>query len=183
MLAAMADSPDPIQNLRRLVRQVPDFPKPGILFKDLTPLFADAQALASLVQLLVERCRPLTPQVIVGIEARGFIVGSALAHAMQLGFVPVRKPGKLPAATRSVAYSLEYGTDRLEIHADALQPAQATLIVDDLLATGGTAAACTALVDQLGAHVCGYAFLAELQDLGGRQRLRAGVACESLMID
>ena len=179
----MTDSSDPIQDLRRLVRQVPDFPQPGILFRDLTPLFADAHALASLVRLLADRCRPMAPQVIVGIEARGFMVGSALAYAMNLGFIPVRKPGKLPAATRSIAYTLEYGTDHLEIHADALQPSRPTLIVDDLLATGGTAAACTALVEQLDAAVCGYAFLAELKDLGGRQRLRADVPCESLMID
>ena len=183
MLTIMAASSGPIETLPRLVRQVPDFPQPGILFKDLTPLFSDAHALASLIQLLAERSRPMAPGIIVGIEARGFIIGSAMAHAMQLGFVPVRKPGKLPAATRSIAYSLEYGTDHLEIHADALRPAQSTLIVDDLLATGGTAAACTALVEQLGATVCGYAFLAELKDLGGRRQLRADVACESLMID
>ena len=175
-------TPLPLAQLRRLVRVVPDFPKPGIPFRDLTPLFADCAALRSVVEALAERCRPMGCQAIVGIEARGFLVGTALAYVMGVGFLPARKPGKLPRPTHGVDYALEYGMDRLEIHGDDLQPGQAVLVVDDLLATGGTAAACTRLVDMAGARVCGYGFIAELQYLAGRQRLRADVACESLVV-
>lgn len=168
-------------DLLRLVRVVPDFPKPGIPFKDLTPLFADPMALRKLVDELVERCRPMACQTIVGIEARGFLVGTAMAYVMGVGFVPARKPGKLPRPTYGLDYELEYGMDRLEVHRDDIQPDQAVLIVDDLLATGGTAGACTTLVEMAGARVCGYGFIAELQSLAGRQCLRADVACESLL--
>ena len=171
-----------LAELRQLVRVVPDFPKAGIPFRDLTPLFADSTALRSLVDALAERCRPMTCQTVVGIEARGFLVGTALAYVMDVGFLPARKPGKLPRSTHGVDYALEYGMDRLEIHQDDLQPGQAVLIVDDLLATGGTAAACTTLVETAGARVCGYGFIAELRYLAGRQRLRADVACESLVV-
>ena len=178
----MSASPCSLTSLLQLVRTVPDFPKPGIAFRDLMPLFADAEALRTLVDELVERCRPMACHVIVGIEARGFLVGTAMAYAMGVGFVLVRKPGKLPRPTYGVDYALEYGMDRLEVHRDDIQPDQAVLIVDDLLATGGTAAACTTLVEQAGARVCGYGFVAELQDLAGRQCLRADVACESLLL-
>lgn len=169
-------------DLLQLVRTVPDFPKPGIAFRDLTPLFADATALRTLVDQLVERCRPMACETIVGIEARGFLVGPPMACAMGVGFVPVRKPGKLPRPTHGVDYALEYGMDRVEVHQEDIQPGQAVLIVDDLLATGGTAAACTTLVEMAGARVCGYGFIAELRNLAGRQRLGTGVACESLVV-
>ena len=175
-----APAPSPT-DLLQLVRTVPDFPKPGIAFRDLTPLFADATALRTLVDQLVERCRPMACETIVGIEARGFLVGPPMACAMGVGFVPVRKPGKLPRPTHGVDYALEYGMDRVEVHREDIQPGQAVLIVDDLLATGGTAAACTTLVEMAGARVCGYGFIAELRSLAGRQRLRTGVACESLV--
>ena len=175
-----APAPSPT-DLLQLVRTVPDFPKPGIAFRDLTPLFADATALRTLVDQLVECCRPMACETIVGIEARGFLVGPPMACAMGVGFVPVRKPGKLPRPTHGVDYALEYGMDRVEVHREDIQPGQAVLIVDDLLATGGTAAACTTLVEMAGARVCGYGFIAELRGLAGRQRLRTGVACESLV--
>jgi len=178
----MSASPCSLTGLLQLVQTVPDFPKPGIAFRDLTPLFTNPAALQTLVDELVERCRPMDCQAIVGIEARGFLVGTPMAYAMGVGFVPVRKPGKLPRSTYGVDYALEYGMDRLEVHRDGIQPDQAVLIVDDLLATGGTATACTALVEMAGARVGGYGFIAELQDLAGRQRLRAGVACESLLV-
>lgn len=178
----MSASPSSLADLLQLVRTVPDFPKPGIAFRDLTPLFADPAALRTLVDELVERCRPMACQAIVGIEARGFLVGTAMAYTMGVGFVPARKPGRLPRPTYGVDYALEYGMDRLEVHRDDVQPGQAVLIVDDLLATGGTAAACTTLVEMAGARVGGYGFITELQNLAGRQRLRTDVACESLLV-
>ena len=178
----MSASPRSPRDLLQLVRTVPDFPKPGIVFRDLTPLFADPAALRALVDELVARCRPLGCQVVVGIEARGFLVGAPMAYAMGVGFVPVRKPGKLPRPTYGVDYGLEYGMDRLEVHRDDIQPEQRVLIVDDLLATGGTAVACTTLVERAGARVGGYGFLAELRHLAGRQRLRSGVVRESLVV-
>ena len=177
----MSAPPSSLTDLLQLVRIVPDFPRPGISFRDLTPLFADAAALGAVVDELVERCRPMACQTIVGIEARGFLVGTAMAYVMGVGFVPARKPGKLPRPTHGVDYALEYGTDRLEIHREDLHPGQAALIVDDLLATGGTAAACHSLVERAGARVGGYGFIAELRSLAGRQRLSTGVPCESLV--
>ena len=134
------------QQLRALVRDVPNFPKPGILFRDLTPLMRDPSIWNLVIQDLAEKLESHSPELIVGIEARGFLVGIALASAMGKGFVPVRKPGKLPGSVIGIDYSLEYGSDRLEIQADALAAGQKVLIIDDLLATGGTAAACSALV-------------------------------------
>lgn len=177
----MSAPPPSVESLLQLVQTVPGFPKPGIAFRDLTPLFADATALRTLVDQLVKRCRPMGCEAVVGIEARGFLVGPPMAYALGVGFVPVRKPGKLPRPTYGVDYALEYGTDRLEVHQEDIRAGQAVLIVDDLLATGGTAEACTTLVEMAGARVCGYGFIAELRDLAGRQRLPTGVDCESLV--
>lgn len=157
--------------MRRLIRDVPDFPKPGILFKDITPLLADPAGLASAVELMVRPFRGEPIDMVVGAESRGFIFGTAVATALSVGFVPIRKPGKLPAKTRRHEYALEYGTDALEIHEDALSPEQNVLIVDDLLATGGTLAACCELVRGLGARVCAVVVLIELIECAGRGRL------------
>ena len=169
------------QQLRALVRDVPDFPKPGILFRDLTPVMRDPQAWKQVMEGMQQSLAGLQPEVIVGIEARGFIVGTSLAMTMGLGFVPVRKPGKLPGPITAVDYALEYGSDRLEIQEGALSGCQRVLVVDDLLATGGTAAACAELVRRAGGAVCGYGFVAELTALGGRSKLPGGVPVESLI--
>jgi len=158
-----------------LIREVPDFPKPGILFKDITPLLADAAGFATCVSLMCESVADLAPDIIVGVEARGFLFGMALATTLGIGFVPVRKPGKLPAETLSISYQLEYGSDSLEIHRDALRPGARVLIVDDLLATGGTAAATELLVRQAGGLVVGFAVLIHLAFLGGSAKLDAPV--------
>ena len=157
--------------LRARVRDVPDFPKPGILFRDLTPLMGDAAALRACVDLLVERTRLHKPDVIVAIESRGFIFGAPVATALGVGFAPVRKPGKLPHRKLRRTYDLEYGTDSLEMHADAVKPGGRVVIVDDLLATGGTAAATAALVREQQGHVVAFAFVVELVGLAGRARL------------
>lgn len=159
-------------DLYRLVRDIPDFPKPGILFKDITPLLADPQGLAFAVEIMVQPFRGQHVDVVVGAESRGFIFGTAIARDLSAGFVPVRKPGKLPGEVRRNTYSLEYGTDTLEIHADAIRPGQRVVIVDDLLATGGTMRACCDLVAGFGAQVVGIAILIELSDLRGRERLQ-----------
>lgn len=169
-------------DLRRLVRDVPDFPRPGILFRDLTPLMRDPDGWQEVIRRLSLLCERLQPELIVGIESRGFIVGTALATATRLGFVPVRKPGKLPGAVTGVDYALEYGTDRLEIHSDALSEGQRVLVIDDLLATGGTAAACAQLVEAAGGEICGFGFVAELAGLAGRSRLPGQHPVESLII-
>ncbi len=158
-------------DLKRLIRDVPDFPKPGVLFKDITPLLAHPAGLALAVELLVQPFRGERIEVVVGAESRGFIFGTAAAKALAVGFVPVRKPGKLPGKTRRHTYALEYGTDALEMHADALRPGQRVLVVDDLLATGGTLGACCALVRESGASVAAVAVLIELVSLGGRQQV------------
>ena len=169
-------------DLRGLVRDVPDFPKPGILFRDLTPLMRDPRGWKQVMRLLARLCEQLRPDLIVGIESRGFIVGTALATAVEIGFVPVRKPGTLPGRVRAVEYALEYGHDRLEIQHDALAGGPRVLIIDDLLATGGTAAACAQLVNEAGGDLCGYGFVAELAGLGGRARLPGEHPVESLII-
>jgi len=169
--AANAISVSGIANLRALIRDVPDFPQPGIVFKDITPLLADPAGLALAVELMVQPYRGRAVEAVVGAESRGFIFGTAVANALSVGFVPVRKPGKLPWRTRRHEYSLEYGTDALEIHEDALKPKQRVVVVDDLLATGGTLRACCELVRGLGAEVVGIAVLIELSDLKGRVRL------------
>lgn len=164
---AVSDAAD----LQRLIRDVPDFPKRGVLFRDITPLLADASGLAMAVELMAQPFRGKHVDVVVGAESRGFIFGTAVAKALSVGFVPVRKPGKLPCETRRCKYQLEYGTDALEIHKDAIERGQKVLIVDDLLATGGTLAACCALVRESGAKVEAVAVLIELAALGGRTRL------------
>ncbi|MGH9482472.1 MAG: adenine phosphoribosyltransferase [Terriglobales bacterium] len=166
--------------LKAFIREVPDFPKPGILFYDITTLLKMARPFARLVDLLAEPYLNQSIAVVAGIEARGFIFGPALAYRLGAGFVPIRKPHKLPAATASVEYSLEYGHDRVEIHRDAIAPGERVLIVDDLIATGGTAAASAQLVEQLGGTVAGLAFVVELTFLHGRERL-AGYAVRSLL--
>lgn len=158
-------------DLKRLIRDIPDFPKPGILFRDITPLLADPSGLAMAVELMAQPFRDCRVDVVVAAESRGFIFGTAVANVLSRGFVPIRKPGKLPAKTRRREYELEYGTDALEIHEDAIQPGQKVLIVDDLLATGGTLAACCDLVRDADATIEAVAVLIELTELGGRTRL------------
>ena len=158
-------------DLRKLVREIPDFPRAGIVFKDITPMLLDAAALHQSVSELATLARPLAVDLVVAAEARGFILGAALARELGAGFVPARKPGKLPSETVSAEYTLEYGIDALEVHADALAGGRRVLVHDDLLATGGTAAAVCELVEGLGAVVAGCAFLIELSFLGGRARL------------
>ena len=154
-----------------LIRDIADFPKPGILFRDITPLLADPGGLSLAVEFLTQPFRNQHIDVVVGAESRGFIFGTAVARNLSAGFVPIRKPGKLPAAKRAITYALEYGTDTLEIHADAVRPGQRVLLVDDLLATGGTMRACCDLVEQLGGDIQGVAVLIELADLAGRGKL------------
>jgi adenine phosphoribosyltransferase len=158
-------------DLHALIRDIPDFPKPGIVFKDITPLMADSAALAKAVKGLAEYARPLDAQCVLAAEARGFLLGPALALALGTGFVLARKPGKLPYETVSAEYQLEYGLDRLELHSDAISPGTRVLVHDDLLATGGTARALCDLVERLGGVVVGCGFLLELAFLGGRERL------------
>ena len=167
---ASANRPE-IERLRTLVRDVADFPEPGVLFKDITPLLADGAALALTVDSLTEGIDPADVDRVAGIEARGFIVAAPVAYRLRAGMVPVRKAGKLPWQVDGVDYGLEYGTDRLEIHRDAVRPGDRVLIVDDVLATGGTAAAAVRLVESLGGRVVGLAFIIELAFLGGRSRL------------
>lgn len=158
-------------DLKKLIREVPDFPKPGILFYDITTLLKDAGGLRDVIGALKTRYEGAPVDVILGIEARGFIFAPAVAYALGKGFVPVRKPKKLPAETVKAEYALEYGTDTLEIHKDAIRPGQNVLIVDDVLATGGTAAAVAGLVEKLGGKVAGLAFVVELDFLNGRGKL------------
>lgn len=160
-----------MEDLKVLIREVQDYPKPGILFYDLTTLLKDPKGFHSLVDRLCEQYNGTKVDIVVGIEARGFIFAPALAYRLNAGFVPVRKPKKLPAKTASVTYALEYGTDQLDIHADAIKPGQSVLICDDLLATGGTAAAAVKLVEQLGGKIAGAAFAVELTFLNGRAKL------------
>jgi adenine phosphoribosyltransferase len=160
-------SPD----LRAFIRDIPDFPSPGILFRDITPLLLDAAALDAAVAGLAARVEPAEVDFVVAAEARGFILGAALARELGAGFVPARKPGKLPGETVSAEYTLEYGIDALEVHADAFAHGARVLVHDDLLATGGTAGALCDLVAHRGAQIIGCAFLVELMFLGGRRRL------------
>jgi adenine phosphoribosyltransferase len=158
--------------LESLVRDVPDFPKPGILFKDITPLLANGDALRDSTRAMAEPFQNERVSCVVGIESRGFILGALVAHELGVGFIPVRKPNKLPANKTSVEYALEYGTDRLEVHDDACERDARVLIVDDVLATGGTARATCDLMERVGAKIVGLSFLIVLDFLKGRERLR-----------
>jgi adenine phosphoribosyltransferase len=163
-----------LTRLKSAVRDVPDFPKPGIVFKDITPVLQDPALFRATIEELAALAADLRPDKVVAIESRGFILGGALADRLGAGFVPVRKPGKLPSRRVGCSYDLEYGTDRVEVHEDALARGERALIVDDVIATGGTARATGQLVEQLGAALVGYLFLIELTFLGGRERLTGG---------
>jgi adenine phosphoribosyltransferase len=163
---------DVAERLRALIRDVPDFPRPGIVFKDITRLIGDGPAFAAAIGALAEPYRDRGIAIVAGIESRGFILGGAVADRLGAGFAPIRKEGRLPYERISESYSLEYGEAVVEIHADAIEPGQCVLIVDDLLATGGTAGAAAALVERLGGDIAGFAFLIELIDLGGSAALR-----------
>jgi adenine phosphoribosyltransferase len=167
----LAGMKDPVEHLKRLIRDIPDFPKPGILFRDITPLLADASGLALSVELLANPFRGKNIDLVVGAESRGFIFGTAVACCLSAGFSLVRKPGKLPFKKVSMSYDLEYGKDTLEMHADAIVKGQRVLIVDDVLATGGTMKACCDLVKQLGGDIVGVAVLTELSGLNGREKV------------
>ncbi|NES72976.1 MAG: adenine phosphoribosyltransferase [Okeania sp. SIO2D1] len=158
-------------DLKNLIREIPNFPKPGILFRDITTLLSDPEGLRYTIDILAEKCTEFKPNYIVGMESRGFIFGTPLAYKLNVGFVPVRKPGKLPAAVYSVTYDLEYGQDTLEIHKDAMVSGSRVLVIDDLLATGGTAAATAQLIEKANCELVGFGFVIELKDLGGRQKL------------
>lgn len=160
-----------MDELKKLIREVPDFPKPGILFYDITTLLKDQSGFRKVIDAMTAHLAPKRPTVVMGIEARGFIFAPALAYNLGAGFVPIRKPRKLPAATERVSYELEYGLDTLEIHKDAVHASDRVVIADDLLATGGTSAASIRLVEKLGASVNGIAFVIELEFLRGRDKL------------
>jgi adenine phosphoribosyltransferase len=161
-----------VASIRQAIRDIPDFPKPGIVFKDITPLLSNGRLFGRTIDILAERYRGQKIDAVLGIESRGFIVGSALAYHLGAGFCIVRKPGKLPYETHSASYELEYGTDKLEIHVDALPAHARVIIADDLIATGGTAAATAQLVSKLGGTVVECAFVIELSFLKGREKLR-----------
>ncbi len=167
---------------REFIRDIPDFPQPGIMFKDITPLLADADGFSDAIDALVSPWRGVALDAVFGIEARGFIVGAAAARALGTGFVPVRKPGKLPAPTHAQDYALEYGSDRLEVHVDAVAPGARVLIIDDVLATGGTLSAALALARRQGASVVGAAVLLEIQSLQGRSRWDADVTLVATLV-
>jgi adenine phosphoribosyltransferase len=160
-------------DLKSLIRDIPDFPKPGILFRDITTLLRDPEGLRYTIDFFTEKCNEagFNADYVIGMESRGFIVGSPLAYKLGAGFIPVRKKGKLPAAVHSIEYQLEYGTDCLEMHQDALHPGSRVLVVDDLIATGGTASATAKLVQQLDCELVGFGFIIELRDLQGRKHL------------
>jgi len=161
-----------VEELRAAVRDVPDFPKRGIVFKDITPVLSDPVLFRASVDLFLERCRGLKIDKIVGIDARGFLFGSAVAYELGLGFVPIRKRGKLPYRTETAKYSLEYGEAEMEMHVDAMSAGERIVLVDDLLATGGTSAAAAVLIRKAGGHLLEAQFLIELQSLHGRKRLQ-----------
>lgn len=163
-----------MEELKNIIRDVPDFPKKGIVFKDITTLLGDGRSFHRMIDLIAHRYIGMRVDKIVGVEARGFVLGSALAYKLGVGVTLVRKPGKLPYRTRKVSYALEYGTDTLEIHEDAFKPGEKVIIADDLLATGGTMAAVVKLVEELGAEVVECAFMAELEFLHGREKLPSG---------
>jgi adenine phosphoribosyltransferase len=168
-------------DLQAFIRDIPDFPKPGILFRDLTPLMGHGQAFSETIERLAERATHLRPAAVMAIESRGFIFGAAVAARLGLAFVPLRKPGKLPHRTRKSVYDLEYGSDGIEIHEDAVPSGTRVVVIDDLLATGGTARAAVQLARELGAEVTGALFVVELAALAGRKRLE-GVPVDALVV-
>ena len=170
LITPLLESPFPV-NTEHLIRAIPDFPIPGILFRDITPLLKDKQGFKEAIDLFVDRFKGRGIDYVVGIEARGYMLGAPLAYAIGAGFVPVRKPGKLPYSKLSESYALEYGTNSLEIHEDALGHGERVVVVDDLLATGGTAAATIRLLKRLGANIEAFAFLIELEALKGREAI------------
>lgn len=159
-------------DLKKIIRDIPDFPKKGIIFKDITPLLSDKDALKKAIDMLASKFKKSGIEQVVAVESRGFIFGAALAYKLKCGFIPVRKKGKLPFKTKSVTYELEYGTDTLEIHEDAIKPGTKVLIVDDLLATGGTVKAVTELLKGMQANIAGIVFLIELKFLKGKEKLK-----------
>lgn len=169
-MSARSATPGALE-LSPYIRAIPDFPKPGILFRDITPLLQDPAGLSLAVEFMTQPYRRQRVDIVVGAESRGFIFGTAVARNLSAGFVPIRKPGKLPGRKISLSYELEYGIDTLEVHADAISPGQRVLMVDDLLATGGTMKACCDLVEKLGGEIIGIAILIELAGLKGRDRL------------
>ena len=169
-------------DLKTLIHDVPDFPKPGVTFKDITPLLASPAGLALVVEQMANPYRGAGIELVCGAESRGFIFGTAIAQSLSAGFVPIRKPNKLPGATRSVSYDLEYGSDTLEIHANAVSPGQRVLMVDDLLATGGTLRACLDLLQELGADVVAVSLAIELSFLGGREKVGGDVPIDAAMV-
>lgn len=169
-------------DLTASIRSIPDYPKPGIIFRDITTLLGDALAFRQAIDALVAPYTDVRVDKVAGIEARGFILGGALAHQLSAGFVPIRKKGKLPHATVSMAYDLEYGSDEMEMHADAIKPGEKVLLTDDLIATGGTAEGAVKLIRELGGEVVSACFVIDLPDLGGRKRLEAlGVEVRTLV--
>ena len=174
-------TPEQKDQLEGAIRDVNDFPKPGIIFKDITPLLADGKLFRLTTELFAETLRGVKPDKVIGIDARGFIFGAALADRLGAGFIPVRKKGKLPWDTTGVAYSLEYGEAHVEIHRDAVSPGEKIILVDDLLATGGTAAAAIHLVKELGGEIVCVSFLIELQFLEGRKKLDSDIRVEALL--
>ncbi|MEO7168176.1 MAG: adenine phosphoribosyltransferase [Spartobacteria bacterium] len=162
---------DSIERLRAGIRDVPNFPKHGIVFKDITPILVDAQLFRESIDVFLERCRTLPIDKVVGIDARGFLFGSAVAYALGVGFVPIRKKGKLPFKTESASYSLEYGDAEMEMHVDSIEPGEKIVLIDDLLATGGTSAAAVALIQKVGGELLEAQFLIELEFLHGREKL------------
>jgi adenine phosphoribosyltransferase len=171
-----------VTDLKASVRTIPDYPKPGILYRDITTLLGDARAFRQAIDELVQPYVDVKVDKVAGIEARGFILGGAVAHQLSAGFVPIRKKGKLPHATVRIAYSLEYGLDEMEVHADAIGHEERVLLIDDLIATGGTAVAAVNLLRQIGANVLAACFIIDLPDLGGADKLRAlGVDVRTLM--
>lgn len=168
------DHESQIRIIESRVRTIPDYPKPGIMFRDITPVLKDKEAFRACVDVLKDKTKDMKIDYIVGIDARGFIIGSALAYALGLGFVPARKKGKLPFKTIETEYALEYGTATLQMHSDSVEKGDKVLIVDDLLATGGTAKAVGEMVGRLGGKIEGYVFVIELEDLKGREKLKDG---------
>lgn len=181
-VTAMTATAQHLQFIKDSIKTIPDYPKPGILFRDVTSLLEDPKAYAASIQLLVERYRGKGVTKVVGTEARGFLFGAPVALELEVGFIPVRKPGKLPRETISESYDLEYGTDKLEIHTDAIKPGDKVLVIDDLLATGGTIEATVKLIRRLGGEVTDAAFVIDLPELGGEQRLTSQhINCYSLV--